>query len=618
MTINTKSSEEAVSMQVLLALLLVFSAFVYGCVEAWSQVILFSLVFLMALLWLSRMLLKGRMEFVKTGIDMPLLLFFAIALAGLFVSVHPYATKVALLWLLSWIVLLYIITNSLDNEAAVMRVVGLVLLVAAAISVIGILRSISPAGSVIASVWKYAAFSTFTNTSHFSAYVGMAVPLGIALVFCELNPNYKFWVASLVFLMIGALVVSADKGGVIQIAASLFALFVFLRAAGLVKHRGEMTLFALLIILISAIVIMNGSSIAHKFSGLFYGGLENSPNPTLWKRWVLWQDTLRMIRARPLLGSGLGTFQFVYPQFRNPRLIAFFEFAHQEYLQIASETGILGLAAFFWFLFAFFKSSIRSMGFQKKTLLQGVIVGGSASCFGLLVHNLYEFNFHIPALTILFVTIAALTLRADLLVTRKIRGNPLSVPRIGRPKASFFIVLAIIVFSVCAYLFSLGHYISVFHYTKGKDLYERLEFSRAAEALNRSVYFNPRNERALAMLANIHAIRSQMNSAEKHNDFKRAEQLYKQALGINKLSAEVHLRLGWLYSVHRRDDLAEEEFIRAVACDPHGAFYVNMLGDFYARVNKFSKAVESYRKALGLNPQDEYARKRLEALSGHK
>jgi putative inorganic carbon (HCO3(-)) transporter len=66
-------------------------------------------------------------------------------------------------------------------------------------------------------------------------------------------------------------------------------------------------------------------------------------------RWVMWQAAIRMVSDRPILGHGLNTFMANYLHYwvggeQAPR------YAHNCFLQVAAETGVLGLATFLWLL----------------------------------------------------------------------------------------------------------------------------------------------------------------------------------------------------------------------------------------------------------------------------
>lgn len=69
---------------------------------------------------------------------------------------------------------------------------------------------------------------------------------------------------------------------------------------------------------------------------------------------VIWQSTLRMIAARPVIGHGLGTFVTEYPPYRlpeyfqRPKAAPVTDHAHNELLEVAAEQGALGAAAIVW------------------------------------------------------------------------------------------------------------------------------------------------------------------------------------------------------------------------------------------------------------------------------
>ena len=94
-------------------------------------------------------------------------------------------------------------------------------------------------------------------------------------------------------------------------------------------------------------------------------------------RWAMWQAALGMIRDRPVLGHGLNTFMANYLTYwvggeRMPR------YAHNCYLQVAAETGLVGLAAFLWLLGALFVHLWRApprLPAQERLLLSGLCAG---------------------------------------------------------------------------------------------------------------------------------------------------------------------------------------------------------------------------------------------------
>ena len=94
-------------------------------------------------------------------------------------------------------------------------------------------------------------------------------------------------------------------------------------------------------------------------------------------RRVMWQAAIGMIRDRPMLGHGLNTFMANYLKYwvggeRMPR------YAHNCYLQVASETGLIGLCAFLvllGFLFARFCAGLRRAAGDDRARLAGFLCG---------------------------------------------------------------------------------------------------------------------------------------------------------------------------------------------------------------------------------------------------
>ncbi len=94
-------------------------------------------------------------------------------------------------------------------------------------------------------------------------------------------------------------------------------------------------------------------------------------------RWAMWQAALGMIRDRPVLGHGLNTFMANYLTYwvggeQQPR------YAHNCYLQVAAETGLVGLTAFLSLLaslFACLVRAIRRVGEPHRVLLLGMCAG---------------------------------------------------------------------------------------------------------------------------------------------------------------------------------------------------------------------------------------------------
>src|SRR5262249_26018984 len=129
---------------------------------------------------------------------------------------------------------------------------------------------------------------------------------------------------------------------------------------------------------------------------------------TLQSRLSIGRDSLAMVRARPMLGWGLGTFAYVYPQYQQGYSVFFADHAHDDYLQAWVETGTIGLLLVAGFLVTFLRRGIsRLKGWDSQTG-----ANFSTACWigsvGLLVHSFSDFNLHIPANAAMFFVLVNL------------------------------------------------------------------------------------------------------------------------------------------------------------------------------------------------------------------
>jgi O-antigen ligase len=97
-------------------------------------------------------------------------------------------------------------------------------------------------------------------------------------------------------------------------------------------------------------------------------------------RLLLWRDTVPMILERPLLGHGPGTFALPFLPHQGEDLRAFLscsdtwhDKAHNQLLQVAATTGLLGLAAYLWVFASYFLNAYRRGGWALLALSGGVL-----------------------------------------------------------------------------------------------------------------------------------------------------------------------------------------------------------------------------------------------------
>jgi O-antigen ligase len=123
-------------------------------------------------------------------------------------------------------------------------------------------------------------------------------------------------------------------------------------------------------------------------------------------RGAIWKDTWRLIQSNPVSGVGLGAFTTAYPIYSTDTgLHGVVTAAHNDYLQILADAGLIGGVLLIWFMVAFARSLARCLR-SPDPLLAGVALGCGAGVVGMLVHSVFDFNLQLPSHATLFLLCA--------------------------------------------------------------------------------------------------------------------------------------------------------------------------------------------------------------------
>jgi O-antigen ligase len=129
-------------------------------------------------------------------------------------------------------------------------------------------------------------------------------------------------------------------------------------------------------------------------------------------RRLIWGDTYQIFKDFPLLGSGLGTFAQIFPMYRSFHIQNIVTHAENDFLQLASDTGLIGISILLiLFVYLLWKaiSGIRSLSPRSPQRYIGM--GGLVGVLALMFQSLVERNLQVPANALPFIIIWALILK---------------------------------------------------------------------------------------------------------------------------------------------------------------------------------------------------------------
>jgi O-antigen ligase len=120
-----------------------------------------------------------------------------------------------------------------------------------------------------------------------------------------------------------------------------------------------------------------------------------------------YKNTCNMIYHHPIIGVGVNTFSKRYGEYRLPEVekAAASEsttYCHNNFLQMAGEIGLVGLAAFLWFLFVLFRKNIESFKRFKDEYLKIISLSLIACFIAFLVNGLTETSLYYARVAMIF------------------------------------------------------------------------------------------------------------------------------------------------------------------------------------------------------------------------
>jgi len=120
---------------------------------------------------------------------------------------------------------------------------------------------------------------------------------------------------------------------------------------------------------------------------------------------------------------------FVYPTFQSFVVDSVINHAHNDYLELLSESGLIGFGLVVFFLVTVYRSASVELRPGSRSGRSVEMIAVLAAITGLLVHSLVDFNFHIPSNAALFLVMCGIVVtisRADegsSEVSRHLRSN---------------------------------------------------------------------------------------------------------------------------------------------------------------------------------------------------
>jgi O-antigen ligase len=385
-----------------------FAVLSHGGVEPWARATLECASGLLLVVWALQFYFADE----ECDIALPHLLFPMCALALLVfvqwafhLTASRFSTRTELLLLLSMVILLFLAAQAFRSLADWRSFAWFTMLLAFFVAGFSILQHLTFNGKLY---WfremRYGGipFGPFANRNHFAGFAELVLPMSLVpLLLGRVRRDRRVIVGILAVIPLSAILLAASRGGVISLLAELaFLLLVVVlrRAGGRHLYVGGLVLLAAF----ATVSWLGVNQMLSRFSSL------QSLEVTHSKRASMRHGAWKIFLDHPILGTGLGTLQQVYPPYETLYDGRIVNHAHNDYMEALAETGIMGGLCCAWFLGAVFLGALRHLQDEGNSFANTLRLCGWTGCCGLLVHSLVDFNLHIPSNLMLFLFMSLL------------------------------------------------------------------------------------------------------------------------------------------------------------------------------------------------------------------
>jgi tetratricopeptide (TPR) repeat protein len=453
---------------------------------------------------------------------------------------------------------------------------------------------------IVQYVWlgEARAKGTFFNPNFFATYEVVVLSIVLSLLSSVPRSEMKRWQSlflwSIVVITFCAFMVAQSRG-------ALLALFIAVTFIGCYRF-GKVALLILIVSLIAGAVIPN--PLKQRMIDV------SAQDPYAFSRIDIWKNSLERIVDRPL-GIGLGMYKYSSFQYRFPiessivRYGKRAESAHNEYLQMAVELGVGGLAIFLFGIGIWGREVKVALRSELEPWERGLVTGLTGAVLGILAHGAVDSVFHEPALVILLIVCGGLILAFQLFKNPDI--SRWRVPFSYHPVRLSLVLICGVVIATLSIQPAAGWYA----HERGQAEAQVNQQDLALDWFRRASLIDPGTTGYHDAIA-----RTSVQLFHQSGDPKwlvKAVEEEGQAIELNPMDGRFPYRLGTIYGVLAEQKLAKSQrdllvnqaaqsYQQAVQADPYSPLNYMALANIRLPEGQVEEAKSWLQRAVGTEP----------------
>ena len=355
---------------------------------------------LMVLAFLSNKIIFRKKLFVKTPVTLPFLVLILVSFLSFGNSIDMSDSFRGIIKLLKYLFIFLICAEEVKDVKHIKRIV---LSLASGVFLVSI-DAFWQLFSGKDFIWGAPAWPSTINLARASAsfpdpnvmgiYLCAIIPLvaGLALFYRKGKTSPAMIVVGI--LAVSGLLVTFSRG-------SGLGLYIALLFLSIVNNKKILTALLLCVLLVYPLIMP--PQIKQWAKEINYNPLVFMFNRD---RISIYKNAINMIEHHPVIGVGVNTFSRNYLKYKLPEpenaKSADAVYAHNIYLHMAGEIGLLGLGAFLWFIYVFFRQGFAVYKKLDDGYLKVVAVSLLACVLAFLVNGFTETNLYYPRVVMVF------------------------------------------------------------------------------------------------------------------------------------------------------------------------------------------------------------------------
>lgn len=402
--------------RVLMVCTLMVAPFAYGAVQAWAWAAIAVIAGTLLVLWAIGSVQRGEVAISRPVLYLPGLLFLLLGIGQLagHMTLDSFGTRESLIKLGIDLVFFFLAGQLWVNASSkTWKKFGLaVVIYAFGIALFAIVQFFTSHGLVYWTVHTRGdVFGPYVNHNDYAGLMEMLIPIGMCYAFLRsLRSSSRTLVIFGVCVAVASVLVSGSRGGMISLAAETLVLGIIVQRWRKIPTTQRWGLVGLMVATGAAALFLSFTPQRAWQRLASIAGLIHTPDVTLENRLAVGRDALNEVKDYPWLGTGMGSFASVFPQYQTFSTDLEWNHAHDDYVEALTETGIVGGLIILSALLLFGVLSFRNLPERLKDSRGWIQLGAALGCCGLLIHSFADFNLQIPANSAWFAVCAALAM----------------------------------------------------------------------------------------------------------------------------------------------------------------------------------------------------------------